>query len=709
MNGSRLIHCCLFNARSLVNKIREFHALIYSYVHEMFFVTESWLSSEISSGLIDPLQKYTVIRQDRVSSKSGGVAALISRHFDVVTIELSVDFSMLEVICFDVVCWGNRVRMFVVYRPPYYDTKVQCYIDVLVKCLAKHISRKYANLIVGDFNCPRINWVEYTSSSDNVHSTLLNFVISNGLSQFVHFPTRCENILDLILSTDNQLLNSVSPNPPLGHSDHILVTFTLGLKCLLDCNRLPNADTQHFVWRNADYESIINYLCNVDWYTLVCQNPSAEAVWLVTLGTLWRAIDLYAPKSKKERGVNDNKKHYPREIRKCISKKRQAWRKFRSNSSSFENRQRYHDCANELLVKCRNYTRQTENEVIQSQNLGAFYKYVNRRISYRPKIGVLNDERGNILTDDQDKAELFNRYFASVGVVDDGKIPSCNQPYCEATIDTVEFDERSIVLAINKLKPNLSSGPDGLPPLLFKRIKSSLARPLALLFTQLMSVGFVPPEWKTAIITPVFKKGVAGCVTNYRPISLTCVISKIMERVISKSILEHLSTNQLLSSAQHGFVSKRSTCTNLLESLNDWSLTIQDGHSVTVAYIDFNKAFDSVSHNKLFYCLHLYGIRGDLLLWLKCFFSGRTHRTRIGVSLSSVTNLLSGVVQGSGIGPVAFIIFIDGLVKLLEEYGIKCKVFADDIKVYISVQNVNCTVKLQTVLNIISDWATKSK
>jgi len=148
---------------------------------------------------------------------------------------------MLEVICFDVVCWGNRVRMFVVYRPPYYDTKVQCYIDVLVKCLAKHTSRKYANLIVGDFNCPRINWVEHTSSNDNVHSTLLNFVISNGLSQFVHFPTRYENILHLILSTDKQLLNSVSPSPPLGHSDHVLVTFTLGLKWCQD-----TSDPRHF-------------------------------------------------------------------------------------------------------------------------------------------------------------------------------------------------------------------------------------------------------------------------------------------------------------------------------------------------------------------------------------------------------------------------------------------------------------------------------
>jgi len=168
---------------------------------------------------------------------------------------------------------------------------------------------------------------------------------------------------------------------------------------------------------------------------------------------------------------------------------------------------------------------------------------------------------------------------------------------------------------IGKLKPNLSS--DRLLPWLFKPVKFSIAKARAILSPQLLSVGFVPQEWK-----PVFKKGTAaGSVVNYRPISLTCAASKNMER----SLMRHLTEKPLLSNVQHGFVKRRSTCSNLLESLNDWTLTIQDGQSVVVGYIDFNKAFDSVSHEKLFYYLNQYGVRGKLLLWLTHFLSVAEH------------------------------------------------------------------------------------
>ena len=133
---------------------------------------------------------------------------------------------------------------------------------------------------------------------------------------------------------------------------------------------------------------------------------------------------------------------------------------------------------------------------------------------------------------------------------------------------------------------------------------------------------------------------------NYRPISLTCVACKLMERVIAKRIYVHLAENNLLSQAEHGFVSGHSTCTNLVECLNDWTLTVQNKKTVTVAYIDFTRAFDSVSHNKLLAKLYTYGIRGDVLLWLEHYFDKRTHQTRVGDCLSDEATLISGVVQG---------------------------------------------------------------
>ena len=161
----------------------------------------------------------------------------------------------------------------------------------------------------------------------------------------------------------------------------------------------------------------------------------------------------------------------------------------------------------------------------------------------------------------------------------------------------------------------------------------------------------------------------------------------------------------LLSHAQHGFVGGHSTCTNLLECLNDWSLSIQDNKSVIVAYIDFSRAFDTVSHKKLLAKLYTYGIRSDVLLWLERYFNKRTHQTRVGDCVSAEANLTSGVVQGSGIGPVSFLIYVDELAKLLERHGVVVNFFADDVKVYLELCNVSDVDKLQNALDLITGWA----
>jgi len=130
-----------------------------------------------------------------------------------------------------------------------------------------------------------------------------------------------------------------------------------------------------------------------------------------------------------------------------------------------------------------------------------------------------------------------------------------------------------------------------------------------------------------------------------------------MERVISQQIYQYLTSNNVLHRSQHGFMRGRSTCTNLLESINDWTLYLEAKNTTTaVAYIDFSKAFDTVSHNKRFHKLYCYGIRGDLLSWLQQVFLERTNQTRVGASLSASTELLSGIIQGSGIGPLLFLL-----------------------------------------------------
>jgi len=177
--------------------------------------------------------------------------------------------------------------------------------------------------------------------------------------------------------------------------------------------------------------------------------------------------------------------------------------------------------------------------------------------------------------------------------------------------------------------------------MLFKRIKLSIIVPLVLLYKQLLSVAYVPDIWKKAVVTPVHKKGPTTAVSYYRPISVTCVPCKILERVVVSKIYNHLLDNNILCSEQHGFVRGHSTCTNLLESLNDWTLNAQKNSCYTaVIYVDFSKAFDVVQHDKLFARLHSYGIGGSLLDWIVNLFSNRTFCTNINNLLSKTADLI---------------------------------------------------------------------
>ena len=154
---------------------------------------------------------------------------------------------------------------------------------------------------------------------------------------------------------------------------------------------------------------------------------------------------------------------------------------------------------------------------------------------------------------------------------------------------------------------------------------------------------------------------------------------------------------QTRPSTQHGFIKGKSTCTNLLEALNDWTLAVQNRCGINVAYINFSKAFDTVSHEKLFHCLYCYGICGDLLRWLKNFLTGRTQQIRVGTTLSELIDLLSGVIQGSSIGPVLFFGIHWWPCKAPETSWNCHKLFADDVKVYMVIKNDLDTVKLQDV------------
>ncbi len=230
-----------------------------------------------------------------------------------------------------------------------------------------------------------------------------------------------------------------------------------------------------------------------------------------------------------------------------------------------------------------------------------------------------------------------------------------------------------------------------------------MAEPLAKIFSKSFECGKLPDEWLTANIRALFKnKGNESVANNYRPVSLTCVACKVMESVISDKIFQHVKTK--LSKEQHGFLAGKSTVTQLLETLDDWTKAIDKNCIIDVLYIDIAKAFDSVSHPKLLNKLEKYGIRGKLLKWVEAFLSNRRQQVVVNSSASDEISVTSGVPQGSVLGPLLFLLFINDLPAYMKYATVK--LFADDCKLYIIFQKQAPEGEfLQLDINALMKWA----
>ena len=231
-----------------------------------------------------------------------------------------------------------------------------------------------------------------------------------------------------------------------------------------------------------------------------------------------------------------------------------------------------------------------------------------------------------------------------------------------------------------------------------------LCRPLAILFRKSLDESVLPDGWKTGHITPIHKKGSHRLAGNYRPVSLTAVLAKILESLVRDAIVDHMTQNALFADEQHGFVPGRSCMTQLLLVMEDWTLRLENNSPFDVAYLDFKKAFDSVPHLRLINKLKSHGIEGKVLHWIQNFLSNRKQRVVVGKEKSDWADVVSGIPQGSVLGPILFVIYINDLPSVISSTA---KLFADDTKVYSEIKTEADRAILQSDLQALEDWSTK--
>jgi len=283
-------------------------------------------------------------------------------------------------------------------------------------------------------------------------------------------------------------------------------------------------------------------------------------------------------------------------------------------------------------------------------------------------------------------------------------IPICNPVPNISVISDVYISPDLVKRKLDNLKPSSSKGPDGITPRFLKDFSNVLADPLSIIYNKSVSTGEVPVDWKLANVTPIFKKGSKSSPGNYRPVSLTSVPCKVLESIIKDNIVNHLLLNKLVRDSQHGFLKHKSCTTNLLEFMEKVTMMVDNGDPVDIIYLDFSKAFDKVPKFRLLEKMKAYGIQGKVLHWISDWLTGRKQRTVLNGSFSEWIEVLSGVPQGSVLGPLAFIIFINDLDDCTTRISIMNK-FADDTKLGHLVLTDEDRIVLQSCLDSLVDWA----
>ena len=301
------------------------------------------------------------------------------------------------------------------------------------------------------------------------------------------------------------------------------------------------------------------------------------------------------------------------------------------------------------------------------------------------------------------KAELFNKYFYSIFTKTSTEVSefiTSSSPDDHNSLTEVVIDEEDVYNAMCNLDSSKATGCDGIGPKILKTCASSPYKPLHYLFNKSLQYCQMPTDWLTHIIVPVYKSGDQSNIQNYRPILLLSNISKVLERIIYDKIISFVSHQ--ITPYQFGALKGRSTCQQLLILLDHIT---NSGSQTDVIYLDISKAFDSICHKELLDKVYSMGVKIRLWEWFKCYFSGRRQKVQINSCQSSLLAVISGIPQGSILGPLLFIIYMNDLPGYIN--FAKSLMFVDDTKCYSSIRSSLDSDILQKDLDSTVSWSRK--
>lgn len=677
--------------------------------YDVIAISETWLDESVNEENLE-LSGYVLFRKDRLT-RGGGVCIYVANHIPVKRL-YELEHVNVEAIWLELKLNTKRLLFATYYRPPLAEGQTVEVIDNFISRLHSSISDALVYnpdslVILGDFNDSCTDWYGRHSNSE-LGLKLVNLLDSNNLFQIVNQPTRytetSANILDLIITDSPGFITKWDVLPPLVNLDHCLITCEHAFKYSQD--RVFFRD----VWKydSGNYEELNRDLSLAPWNTLP---PSFETIddrvdYFNNL--LLDAAKYHIPFYKIK--IRPHDKPYITHACRKADKIRDRWHK------KFQKTRNINDY--EAFKEKRRIAKITRHSAKQDYDLRMYKKLSDPNVSSKDywktaksimgvkvKPGIPPLINDNIIySTNLEKANILNQYFANQSKIE---TPPMALPPLKLTthslLDSLNVTSSEVSDIIKLLDVNKANGPDCISSRLIKQVINAITLPLTDLFNKSLALGKVPLIWKKAHVTPVYKKGDSNIVSNYRPISLLSIIGKILERIVFKHLYNFCKDNKLLTWRNSGFKPLDSAMNQLIYMTDIIYKALEQGSDVCTVYMDISKAFDKVWHTGLIHKLEQNGIVGSLLEWFKDYIRDRQQRVVINGQASDWVNIGAGVPQGSILGPLLFLIYINDIVLDIKS---DIYLFADDTSLLKIIRHPQQSIlELNADLETLSTWA----
>ena len=709
--GVKIAH---LNCSSLTKNIDEIRMIVKQTHLDILTLSETHLCDFIENSEIS-CEGYFIERRDRNRS-GGGVVIYIKEDIDY-TVRNDLFVQDLEMIIIEVKRPRTR-SMFIVnwYRPPNANVaNFQLFETVLERL--DLTSREC--IILGDMNCD-------VMKIDKPHHTkrLCEIMKRFNYKQLISSPTRVTKdtgtLIDLIWTNEPEKISRADVIET-AFSDHYFVYCAVGKG-----NGYKENEHRYKVGRKmnkVNTEKLREDVAAISWEEVESIDDAVEAYDIFEKEML-RVIDKHAP-VKKSRIKKKESPWITNDIL-ILIRQRNVQKKKAKQSGLFEDWKHYKHLRNKVTACIRrekkNYVTNTINRSNgQSADIWQSLKCLMPKKVNSVKIPCIKKDKYNV-TDKTEIADSFNNHFIDIGrkiqervaISDDGcenkniLSEKLSFPKCTSTFRFEPVNEQQVLDVINNLKEKKACGPDNIPAAYWKIVADIIVKSFTHIIHLSFCQGVAPADWKRSRVIPIFKSGDKSDMNNYRPISILSVSSKIVEKLAFDQLYTYVDQKGILSRFQCGFRPKHSTATALFNVTEDWFESLDKGHFIGVVTLDLQKAFDTVDHLILLNKLRFIGADELSIKWFNSYLSNRMQHTCVNGFESSQQKMQCGIPQGSILGPLLFVIYINDLSSCLS----KCKtsLYADDTCLYYASENPkSVTETLNADLLIIDAWLKRNK